>query len=238
MAHLKAAPPTVPHYPIRSYVLRRGRTTPAQQRALQSHWAEFGLEVGDRSLDLHALFARDAATVLEIGFGNGEVLATLAEANPNTNFIGIEVYPSGIGALLGKMKSKALTNLRLIRGDAAIILPRCFADHSLSKILILFPDPWPKKRHHKRRLIQADFVSTLADKLSPAGLLHLATDCEDYAQAMHTTLAKSGRYQRLDTATPPRPVTAFERRGHALGHRTYEMQYQVRPPSYSSTEYN
>ena len=213
--------------PVRSYVLRKGRITKAQHRALREYWAAFGIETTDRMLDLNTIFHREAPVVLEIGFGNGEVLATLAETNPDTDFIGIEVYPSGIGALLNKIKANTLTNIRIIRGDAKRVIPSCFADRCLSKIIILFPDPWPKKRHYKRRLIQADFVNTLANKLRPGGILHLATDWQNYAQAIHNTIIECGRYQKSDKAAS-RPTTAFERRGWKLGHRIYELQYIIR----------
>ena len=218
--------PTLPQYPIRSYVLRKGRITKAQQRALQAYWTDYGIETRNRPLDLDAIFGRKAPTVLEIGFGNGEVLATLAETEPDTNFIGIEVYAAGIGALLNKIKTKALTNIRIIQADATAVIPQCFTDRCLRKILILFPDPWPKKRHHKRRLIQPHFVNILADKLCRDGILHLATDWQNYAGAIHEAIIKCGRYQKLDIP-PSRPTTAFERRGHALKHRIYELQYGV-----------
>lgn len=217
---------TSQQHPIRSYVLRKGRITKAQQHALQTYWTEYGIETENRPLDLEAIFGRKAPTVLEIGFGNGEVLAALAEAEPDTNFIGIEVYPPGIGALLNKIKTKALTNVRIIRADAAAVMPQCFADRCLHKILILFPDPWHKKRHHKRRLIQPNFVNMLAAKLCTDGILHLATDWQNYAETMHATITESKLYQKLD-ASPLRPATAFERRGRALKHRIYELQYRV-----------
>ena len=217
---------TSQQHPIRSYVLRKGRITKAQQHALQTYWTEYGIEAVNRPLDLDAIFGRKAPTVLEIGFGNGEVIATLAEAEPDTNFMGIEVYSAGIGALLNKIKTKALTNVRIIRADATAVIPQCFADRCLRKILILFPDPWPKKRHHKRRLIQPNFVNMLADKLCRDGILHLATDWQNYAEAIHEAIIKCGRYQKLNIP-PYRPTTAFERRGQALKHRIYELQYGV-----------
>ena len=226
MRHPKISESEALHRPIRSYVLRKGRVTKAQSRALQKYWTEFGIETKNCLLDLNAIFHRKALTVLEIGFGNGEVLATLAETNPDTNFIGIEVYPPGVGALLNKIKVKALTNIKIIQDDAMIVIPQCFADRCLSKIMILFPDPWPKKRHHKRRLIQADFVNMLANKLHPDGVLHLATDWQDYAAAMHDTVSKCGRYQKLNTPLS-RPTTAFEQRAQKLGHRIHELQYSV-----------
>ena len=220
---LKSAPL---QYPIRSYVLRGGRTTKAQRYALQAYWKDYGIDARNCSLDLDAIFKRKALRVLEIGFGNGEVLVALAEANPNTDFIGIEVYPPGIGALLNKIKTRTLSNIRVIRADAAVVVSQCFTKHCLNKIFILFPDPWPKKRHHKRRLIQTSFVNMLADKLCPGGVLHLATDWDDYAAEMHAAVAKSNRYQKMDTP-PLRPMTGFERRGKALNHHIHDMQYRV-----------
>ena len=220
---LKSAPL---QYPIRSYVLRGGRTTKAQRYALQAYWKDYGIDVRNRLLDLEAIFKRKAPRVLEIGFGNGEVLATMAETDPDTDFIGIEVYPPGIGALLNEIKTKALRNIKVIRADAAIVIPQCFAHRCLNKILILFPDPWPKKRHHKRRLIQTSFVDMLADKLCPSGVLHLATDWEDYAAEMRAAVADSNRYQKMHTP-PLRPVTGFERRGKALKHHIHDLQYRV-----------
>ena len=220
---LKSAPL---QYPIRSYVLRGGRSTKAQRYALQAYWKDYGIDVRNRMLELETIFKRKAPKVLEIGFGNGEVLAVMAETNPDTDFIGIEVYLPGIGALLNKIKTKALSNIRIIHADAAIVVPQCFADRCLDKILILFPDPWPKKRHHKRGLIRASFVDMLANKLSPGGVLHLATDWDDYAEEMHAAIAESNRYQKMD-APPLRLITRFERRGKALNHQIHDMQYRV-----------
>ena len=221
---LKSAPL---HYPIRSYMLRGGRATKAQRYALQAYWKDYGIDVNNHlPLDLETIFKRKAPRVLEIGFGNGEVLAAMAETDPDTDFIGIEVYPPGIGALLNKIKTKALSNIKIIREDAAVAVPQCFTNGSLNKILILFPDPWPKKRHHKRRLIQTSFVDMLADKLCPDGVLQLATDWDDYAEEMHTAIAESNRYQKIDTP-PLRPITGFERRGKALNHPIHDLQYKV-----------
>ena len=213
-------------YLVRSYVLRGGRTTKAQRYALQAYWKEYGIDAGDRLLDLEAIFKRKAPKVLEIGFGNGEVLAAMAETDPDTDFIGVEVYPPGIGALLNEIKTKTLRNIKIINADAAIVMPQCFADRCLNKILIFFPDPWPKKRHHKRRLIQTSFVDILADKLCPNGVLHLATDWDDYAEEMHIAIVESHRYQKMDTP-PHRPITKFERRAKTLKHRIHDLQYKV-----------
>ena len=220
---LKSAPL---QYPIRSYALHGGRTTKAQRYALQAYWKDHGIDAGNRLLDLEAIFKRKAPKVLEIGFGNGEVLAAMAETDPDTDFIGVEVYPPGIGALLNKIKTKALRNIKIIHADAAIVIPQCFADRCLNKILILFPDPWPKKRHHKRRLIRTSFVDILADKLCSDGVLHLATDWDNYAEEMHTAIAESHRYQKMDPP-PHRLITRFERRAKILKHRIHDLQYKV-----------
>ena len=213
-------------YPIRSYVRRGDRATKAQRHALQTYWKDYGIDVSNRLLDLDAIFRRKAPRVLEIGFGKGEVLIALAETNPDTDFIGIEVYLPGIGALLNKVKTKALSNIRIIHGDAVEVVPQYFTDHCLNKILILFPDPWPKKRHHKRRLIQTSFVDMLADKLCPGGILHLATDWDDYAAEMRAAVVESNRYQKMDIPSP-RPMTVFEQRGKALSHPIHDMQYRA-----------
>ena len=213
-------------YPIRSYVRRSERATKAQRHALQTYWKDYGISVDNRLLDLEAIFKRKAPRVLEIGFGKGEVLVNLAETNPDIDFIGIEVYLPGIGALLNKIKTRVLSNIKVIHADAAVAMPQCFADHCLDKILVLFPDPWPKKRHHKRRLIRTSFVDTLADKLCPSGILHLATDWDDYAAEMRAAVVESNRYQKMDIPSP-RPMTAFEQRGKALSHPIHDMQYRV-----------
>ena len=215
----------IPQYPLRSYALRCSRITKAQQHALHTYWPQFGIKTTNRPLDFATVFARIAPVTLEIGFGDGETLATIAEASPDIDFIGLEVYSPGIGMLLNKINHKALSNVRVIHADAATVIPRCFPNHSLTEILILFPDPWPKRRHHKRRLIQANFVSMLAAKLCIGGTLRLATDSKDYATAMHRAIAACGRYQAITPTV--RPTTAYERRGRALKHRIYDLQYEV-----------
>lgn len=210
--------------------------TPAQRAAIRDKWSSFGLVHGER-LDLDAVFGRRAPRVLEIGFGNGEVLVELARGHPERDYLGIDVYEPGIGRLLAAAADAGLTNLRVLRGDAAELLRESFAPASLETILILFPDPWPKKRHHKRRLVQPAFVELLADRLVPGGIVHLATDWEDYAEHMLAVLeagpslenvAGAGRFY---SAAHERPVTKFERRGTRLGNVVRDLRFRRRPVS-------
>ena len=170
--------------PIRSFVLRAGRVTAAQERALKDLWPTFGLRIAGAAIDLDAAFGRSAPRCLEIGFGAGEVIGTLAESNPHIDYLGIEVHRPGVGRLLLRAEQAKLANLRVICHDAVEVLAIALPDGSFDEILIFFPDPWHKKRHHKRRLIDARFVETLADKLRPQGVLRLATDWQAYAEQM------------------------------------------------------
>jgi tRNA (guanine-N7-)-methyltransferase len=216
---------------IKSYVRREGRITVAQRRALAESWARFGLETDRSSFEPEALFGRRAPLVLEIGFGDGESLATMCATDRESDFIGIEVHRPGIGHLLLRATALELTNLRIIRADAVEVLERYLPDGCLDRAQIFFPDPWPKTRHHKRRLIQPPLAALLARKLEPAGQLHIATDCESYARfILDTLLATPG----LENTAPDngfarrphhRPATKFERRGNKLGHRVWEMLF-------------
>jgi tRNA (guanine-N7-)-methyltransferase len=217
---------------IRSFVLRAGRITAAQERALAQHWPAFGLDFDARGIDLDAAFGRRAPRCLEIGFGSGEVIGSLAKANPAIDHLGIEVHRPGVGRLLLSAHESALANLRIICHDAVEVLSYALADRSFDTILIFFPDPWHKKRHHKRRLIDAAFVETLADKLRPAGTLRLATDWQAYAEQM---LAVCNACARLRSLSPDRtyverpefrPATRFERRGARLGHGVWDLAYE------------
>lgn len=218
--------------PIRSYVLRTGRTTPAQQRAFDEGWARWGLEYEAGVPDLDAVFGGPGRRVLEIGFGMGQSLVAMAEAAPGAGFIGIEVHTPGVGKLLHTMAERQVYNIRVYRHDAVEVLRDCIPDASLDTIQIFFPDPWHKKRHHKRRLIQPPFVHCLASRLKPGGILHLATDWEDYALQMMAVLsAEPG----LVNACPPgefaprpdhRPLTKFELRGERLGHGVWDLVFQ------------
>jgi tRNA (guanine-N7-)-methyltransferase len=226
--HTPSAPS---HPPIRSFVLRAGRMTVAQQRALEQLWPRYGIEAGDTLLDLDALFGRHAPRTLEIGFGNGDHLAQLATAHPQRDFIGIEVHPPGVGHLLHLAGEANLTNLRVLRHDAVEVLTRQIAAESLDEILVLFPDPWHKKRHHKRRLINASFAQLAASRLRPDGVLRLATDWTHYAEQMLAVLSAepllqnlspSGDYMPRDAQRQP---TRFERRGERLGHEVHDLAF-------------
>ncbi len=216
---------------IRSFVRREGRTTRAQQRALVEWWGEFGVEVGDSLLEPERLFGRQAPLILEIGFGDGESLATMAMANPELNYLGIEVHRPGVGHLLLRLAMLGLTNVRIMRADAVEVLERQLPDQCLDHVQIFFPDPWPKTRHHKRRLIQPSFVALLTRKLKPGGQLHVATDCEQYARAIldlldHSSELTNGAIgQRFALDPAHRPPTKFERRGRRLGHGVWDLLF-------------
>ena len=217
--------------PIRSFVLRAGRVTAAQERALTELWPSFGVDFGGAPLDLDALFGRRAPRCLEIGFGAGEVIGALAKAHPQTDHVGIEVHRAGVGRLLMHAREEALTNLRIICHDAVEVLATSIADGSFDSILIFFPDPWHKKRHHKRRLIGTAFIDMLAAKLKPGGVLRLATDWQAYAEQM---LSVANACERLESLSSDRtyverpefrPATRFERRGARLGHGVWDLAY-------------
>jgi tRNA (guanine-N7-)-methyltransferase len=217
--------------PIRSFVLRAGRVTVAQERALAELWPSFGVDFDGRPLDLDALFGRRAPRCLEIGFGAGEVIGALAKARPEIDHLGIEVHRAGVGRLLLHAQEEALANLRIIRHDAVEVLASSIADDSFDSILIFFPDPWHKKRHHKRRLIEALFLDTLAARLKVGGVLRLATDWQAYAEQM---LGAGNACERLKSLSADRtyverpdfrPATRFERRGARLGHGVWDLAY-------------
>lgn len=218
--------------PIRSFVIRSGRMTDGQRASYKSHWALYGLDLSDGLIDPKRVFDRDAPLVVEIGFGMGDSLHQMCLAQPDTNFIGIEVHPPGVGRLMNCAAEDDLANLKVYLADAKDVLGECLPDESISRIQIYFPDPWHKKKHKKRRLIQPDFVSHLTPKLQPGGLLHMATDWQDYAEQMldvmeakegYDSVSGKGQYsQRPDW----RPETKFERRGHKLGHGVWDLIYK------------
>lgn len=213
--------------PIRSFVLRQGRLTDAQQRAIDSGMPVFGLAYAGQCLDLNQLFGREAPKILEVGFGMGETTTSIAQSHPQQDFLGIEVHTPGVGSLLRQIQELGLNNLRLIQHDAVEVLQQMIADASLDGVHIFFPDPWPKKRHHKRRLIQADFVALLVNKLKPGGYLHMATDWQEYAEWVLEILRAEPRLANTveDYAPRPdyRPLTKFERRGLKLGHGVWDL---------------
>ncbi len=219
---------------VRSFVTRAGRITPAQQRALAELWPKYGLEFSAQPLDLRALYGRAAPCTIEIGFGNGDNLLRLAAAHPQRDFLGIEVHRAGVGRLLLALEARQLRNVHIICHDAVEVLAAQVPPLSVQEILILFPDPWPKKRHHKRRLLQAAFVALAASRLASGGQLRVATDWEPYAQHMLETLNASAALESLapDGGFVPRPgerePTRFERRGERLGHEVWDLAYRKR----------
>lgn len=222
-------PPT-PRRPVRSYVLRAGRTTAAQARALEALAPRWLLPYEpSRPLDFEAVFGRTAPTVLEIGFGMGDATAAIAQALPGTNFLACEVHPPGVGALLRRIDALGVGNLRLVQHDAVEVLRHMVAPGSLAGVHLFFPDPWPKKRHHKRRLMQPEFAALVADRLERGGYLHCATDWQPYAEHMLAVLSAEQRLvnSARDWAPRPghRPLTKFERRGLALGHGVRDLLF-------------
>lgn len=216
--------------PIRSYVLRQGRVSNAQARAHESLLPRYGIEYTGKPVDLGAVFGRSAKTVLEIGCGMGETTAAIAAAHPETDFLGIEVHTPGVGSLLKLIDEGGLTNLRVIQHDAVEVLREMIAPASLDGAHIFFPDPWPKKRHHKRRLVQTDFVALLASRLKAGGYVHLATDWEEYAGQMLAVLSSEPELENTAEGYAPcpayRPQTKFETRGLKLGHGVWDIVFR------------
>ena len=209
---------------IKSYVLRQGRTTPSQQRALDELLPRVGIPFSDSALDAKEIFARSAPVVLEIGSGMGETTTDIAQQNPSIDFIAIEVHGPGVGSLLKKIESLELRNLRVIRHDAVAVLEGMIPDGLLAGIHLFFPDPWPKKRHHKRRLVQPAFAALAARKLAPSGYFHAATDWPEYAEQMETVLSAEPLLEKASHARN-RPITKFERRGIGLGHPVRDLLF-------------
>lgn len=218
---------------IRSFVKREGRLTKGQASALERFWPTMGLEMPEKPFDLQQVFGREAPVVLEIGFGMGHSLVQMAKEAPEQDFIGIEVHRPGVGACLMEAEAQNVENLRVIEEDAVEVLKHWIADGSLSKVQIYFPDPWHKKRHHKRRIIQPDFVQLVRTKLKPGGILHLATDWENYAEHMLEVMNPAEGWENLsadNTFIPrpdERPLTKFEKRGQKLGHGVWDMKFKV-----------
>ena len=216
---------------IKSFVLRAGRTSNRQQLGLNEFLSNYELKLEDGPWNFEHIFGRNADTVVEIGFGMGASLVEMAKNNPQTNFIGIEVHRPGVGSLVADIHELALDNVRVVIGDAVDIFTNNISESNLAGVHIFFPDPWPKKKHHKRRLVQPDFVSLIAKKMKAGGYLHCATDWEDYAQHMLTVLNSStlivnkddngGYYPRPES----RPVTKFEKRGIRLGHGVWDLLF-------------
>ncbi len=223
---------------IRSFVLRRGHLSDAQRTAHETLLPRYAVPDGTGPIDFAALFGRRAPVVLEIGFGMGHTTAAIAAARPDTDFLGIEVYTPGVGSLLRTVHERGLGNVRVIQHDAVEVLRDRIAPDSLAGVHVYFPDPWPKKRHHKRRLIQPPFVSMLAGRITPGGYLHCATDWQDYAEQMLAVLGAEPKLANTAdgfAARPDwRPETKFERRGLRLGHGVHDLMF-VRRDDRSST---
>ena len=216
--------------PIRSYVLRQGRISQAQQRAYDSLLVRFSIPFQPSLIDPALYFERSAPIVLEIGFGMGESTAQIAQSRPDLNFIGVEVHTPGVGSLLKHIEEKGLSNVRVIQHDAVEVLQHMIGASTLAGVHIFFPDPWPKLRHHKRRLIQAEFVRLIASRLRPGAYLHAATDWEEYAHHILDTLAQAPHLQNTAESYAPRPdyrpLTKFEQRGLKLGHGVWDIVFR------------
>ena len=218
------------HPPIRSFVLRQGRVSNAQRRAVDTLSSVYGIPYAPGVLDFDQVFGRRAPTVLEIGFGMGETTAQIAQAHPENNYLGIEVHTPGVGSLLKQIDARGLANLRLIQHDAVEVLQNMIAPASLAGTHIFFPDPWPKKRHHKRRLIQQPLVALLASRLAPGGYLHAATDWQEYAEQILAVFGAEPMLTNTAGGYAPRPayrtLTKFENRGLKLGHGVWDIVFR------------
>ncbi|PAU62983.1 tRNA (guanosine(46)-N7)-methyltransferase TrmB [Pseudomonas indica] len=221
-----------PQRTIKSFVMRAGRMTEGQQRGLEQGWPKYGLALEDGLRDFDQVFGRQAPRTFEIGFGMGHSTLEMAAAAPEQDFIGVEVHKPGVGALLSGMQAQGLTNIRVYSCDALEVLRHCVADASLDRVLLFFPDPWHKKRHHKRRIVQPAFAELVRQKLKIGGVLHMATDWEPYAEHMLEVMQAAPGYRNLaqDGRFVPRPddrpMTKFERRGERLGHGVWDLLFQ------------
>jgi len=217
---------------VRSFVLREGRMTSAQQRALEDLWPQMGLTATDGVLDVACVFGRDMPLVLEIGYGTGDSLVKMARETPDTAFVGIEVHRPGVGALLQSAQQAGLSNLRTYCDDAIDVLDHCIRLESVDRIQIYFPDPWPKKKHHKRRLVQPEFITLIGSRLRCGGVLHMATDWEAYADHMMSVMTDAPGWVNcvgpgcFSDRPDWRPVTRFENRGKALGHAVRDLVFR------------
>lgn len=217
---------------VRSFVKRAGRTTEGQQKALQDVWPVMGLEVKNGPIVFSEVFGRDAPVVLEIGFGMGDSLLEMASREPEKNYIGIEVHTPGVGRLLSNADEEGLTNIRIYAEDAIEVLAKCIPDNSLDVLQLFFPDPWHKKRHHKRRIVQPGFAQNLRKKLKIGGYFHMATDWENYAEHMMDVMSAAQGYTnkmgegQYSPQPEWRPVTKFQKRGERLGHGMWDLMFE------------
>ena len=223
---------TETHRPIRSFVLRQGRVSNAQRRAYDTLLPRFGIPYAAQPIDLDRVFGRRAPKILEIGFGMGETTATIATQHPECDYLGIEVHTPGVGSLLKTIAERNLTNVRIIQHDAVEVLRNMIAPGAFDAVHIFFPDPWPKKRHHKRRLIQPPLISTLCEKLRPGGYIHAATDWHEYAEQILAVMSAEPRLVNTAPGYAPRPdyrpQTKFETRGLKLGHGVWDVIFRRR----------
>jgi tRNA (guanine-N7-)-methyltransferase len=207
--------------PIRSFVLRQGRTTPAQKRALDALLPVYGISFPEK-------IASKRPLVLEVGSGMGETTLEIARAHPEIEFVAVEVHGPGVGSLLNGIQKESIKNLRVVRHDAVEVLERMVGDGSLAALHLFFPDPWPKKRHHKRRLVQPAFASLIASKLRPGGILHAATDVPDYAEHIERVFLENNHFEKMNRGLIERPTTKFEARGRKLGHPIRDLYFKKR----------
>lgn len=230
MSDSKSSPKcTPPARRVRSFVKRQGRLTTGQRRALDACWPQFGVDFLAAPLDLEQLFGRRAPVTLEIGFGSGDNLLAMATARPEHDFIGIEVHEPGVGHCLLGIEAAGLTNIRLICHDAVEVMRDMLPAGALSRVNLFFPDPWPKKRHHKRRIVQPDFVARIAALLQADGVLHVATDWPNYAEHIDAMLSTAPEFTPLPTPPADRTVSRFDARGQKLGHANWERAWRLAP---------
>ena len=217
---------------VRSFVKREGRLTNGQAKALEQFWATMGLEHKNGLIDVSDLFGNDNPVVLEIGFGMGKSLVEMAKNSPELNFIGVEVHKPGVGACISLAQEQDVDNLKVYEHDAIEILADCIAENSLTTVQLFFPDPWHKKKHHKRRIVSPEFVEAIRKKLKVGGVFHMATDWENYAECMLEDMSSAHGYKNLsensDYVPRPdsRPLTKFENRGQRLGHGVWDLQFE------------
>ncbi|MET0067386.1 MAG: tRNA (guanosine(46)-N7)-methyltransferase TrmB [Candidatus Thiodiazotropha sp.] len=226
---------TKSHRPIRSFVLRQGRMTEGQQRAFDELWPRYGIEPPERLVHPSQLFGNPQPVILEIGFGNGEALSQMAHAQPDHNYLGVEVHSPGVGHLMIRLAEQESVNVRILQTDAMELLRHHLEPGSLARVLLYFPDPWHKRKHHKRRIVQQEFADLVHRTLIPGGVLHMATDWEDYAQQMMKVLsahpgfvnqAGAGKFSQRPVT---RPLTKFEQRGARLGHGVWDLLFERKP---------
>lgn len=235
---LEYASPTMnkmPYPAIRSFVLRQGRMTLAQRRALEVLWEKYGIDYIPEPIDFSKQFGRSAKLVLEVGFGDGRSVVEQAKNNPELNYLGIEVHGPGVGKLMDELQKQEITNVRIIQHDAVEVLKHCIPDVSLHGVQVFFPDPWPKKRHQKRRIIQSSFVDLIVSKLETEGFIHCATDWENYAEQMMNIISENHQLKNIEgeglfysAPYTRRDRTKFEQRGEKLGHKIYDLVFLKR----------